>query len=565
MKGRSDYSTKRIELRTRRGLGAACEEADRRLGTPEMVARVAEIAGFLQKVQRAGTAERESEAFQRLVWDENPLYRLSASADLDIAVFLADPKFRRWFRDLIERPLPTDKQDRANRMDAHIKETYMYMRGLRPGWKYGPILKTTRTFAAFFPHDFTSPDTKRDLYGLMTGRSGKVGVARANRIILDKLEAVVGPVDPSDRTAVARRMLFPELLLRAVGESTLPDEGSDVARLARGPDLSPVVDHFESIRKAGRLVFEPEMVESLHLGLYAHERRHFAALTGLSGTGKTLLATEYAKALTGASGESNGQVCTIAVQPGWHDPTPLLGYVNPLAEDRYVTTEFLRFLIRAAENQSQPHVCVLDEMNLSHPEQYLAPLLSAMERDDGPIELHGGDEDAYGVPSSVPYPGNLVLIGTVNMDETTMGLSDKVLDRAFTLEFWDVDVERWPGWRGSPLRGRDQEAVKEVLGKLMAALSPARLHFGWRVIEEVVRFMEQRQTLGADLSADDALDRVLYAKVLPKLRGDDAPRVRRALDDCRAALRERNLRISTAKVEELIGDLEQTGSFRFWR
>ena len=517
-----------------------------------MVARVAEIAGFLQKVQRAGTAERESEAFQRRVWDDNPLYSLEESADLDITVFLADPKFRRWFRELIERPLPRDKQDRANLMDAHIKETYMHMRGLRPGWKYGPILKTTRAFAAFFPHDFTSPDTKRYLYGLMTGKIRQVGVARANRIILDKLEAVIGPVDTSDWTAVARRMLLPEVLLR-------------VARLARGPDLGAVVDHFESIRKAGRLVFEPEMVESLHLGLWAHERRHFAALTGLSGTGKTRLATEYAKALTGASGESNGQVCTIAVQPGWHDPTPLLGYVNPLAEGRYVTTDFLRFLIRAAENQSQPHVCVLDEMNLSHPEQYLAPLLSAMERDDGPIELHGGDEDAYGVPSSVPYPGNLVLIGTVNMDETTMGLSDKVLDRAFTLEFWDVDVDRWPGWRGSPLRGRDQEAVKEVLGKLMAALSPARLHFGWRVIEEVVRFMEQRQTLGADLSADGALDRVLYAKVLPKLRGDDAPRVRRALDDCKAALRERNLRISTAKVEELIGDLEQTGSFRFWR
>ena len=552
MRGRSDYPRTRIELRTEAGLGAACEEADRRLGTPELVARVAEIAGFLQKVRRAGTEERESEAFQRLVWDDNPLYSLEESADLDITVFLADREFRRWFRELIERPLPKAKQDRANRLDAHIRETYMHMRGLRPGWKYGPILKTTRAFAAFFPHDFTSPATKRDLYGLMTGRTGRVRVARANRIILDKLEAVIGPVDTSDWTAVARRMLLPEVLLR-------------VARLALGPDLGPVVDHFESIRKAGRLIFEPEMVESLHLGLWAHERRHFAVLTGLSGTGKTQLAIEYAKALTGAPGESNGQACTIAVQPGWHDPTPLLGYVNPLAEDRYVVTEFLRFLIRAAENRLEPHVCILDEMNLSHPEQYLAPILSAMERDDGPIELHGGDEDAYGIPSSIPYPGNLVLIGTVNMDETTMGISDKVLDRAFTLEFWDVDVDRWPGWAGSPLHDRDKEAVKELLRKLMAALSPARLHFGWRVVEEVVRFMEQRQTQGADLSADDALDRVLYAKVLPKLRGDDAPRVRRALDDCKAALQERELRMSTAKVEELIGDLEQTGSFRFWR
>ena len=307
------------------------------------------------------------------------------------------------------------------------------------------------------------------------------------------------------------------------------------------------------------------MVESLHLGLWARERRHFAVLTGLSGTGKTQLALEYAKAVTGEDGESNGRIRTIAVQPGWYDPTPLLGYVNPLGENRYTATEFLRFLIRATENPSQPHVCVLDEMNLSHPEQYLAPILSAMELEHGEIELHSGDAGEYGIPSSIHYPDNLVLIGTVNMDETTMGISDKVLDRAFTLEFWDVDVDRWPGWEASPLADPDKDAVREVLTRMMEALSPARLHFGWRVIEEVVRFMEQRQEQNAGLSVNDALDRVLYAKVLPKLRGDDSPRFRKALSDCRTELNERNLTRSARKVDELIEDVDQTGSFRFWR
>ena len=55
----------------------------------------------------------------------------------------------------------------------------------------------------------------------------------------------------------------------------------------------------------------------------------------------------------------------------------------------------------------------------------------------GDIPLHGGGAE-YGVPPSITYPQNLFLIGTVNMDETTMGISDKVLDRAFTLEFWDI-------------------------------------------------------------------------------------------------------------------------------
>ena len=107
--------------------------------------------------------------------------------------------------------------------------------------------------------------------------------------------------------------------------------------------------------------------------------------------------------------------------------------------------------------------------------------------------------------------------------------------------------------------------VRETLIRLMEALSTARLHFGWRVIEEVVRFMEQREKQSAELSVTDALDRVIYAKVLPKLRGDDAPRFRDALEDCRNALKERNLTRSAQKVDELIEDVKQTGSFRFWR
>ena len=105
------------------------------------------------------------------------------------------------------------------------------------------------------------------------------------------------------------------------------------------------------------------------MGLWAHERRHFAVLTGLSGTGKTQLALQYAAALNERNGTVNEQVCTVPVQPGWYDPTPLLGYVNPLGESRYIQTEFLRFLIRASKNPTEPYVCVLDEMNLSHPEQ----------------------------------------------------------------------------------------------------------------------------------------------------------------------------------------------------
>ena len=330
------------------------------------------------------------------------------------------------------------------------------------------------------------------------------------------------------------------------------------------PPLGDIVERVQAAAGRRGLAFSRELIESLHLGLWAHERRHFAILAGLSGSGKTQFAIEYGRALTGADGESSIRLCAVSAAPGWHDPSPLLGYVNPL-DGTYAGTDFQRFLLNAAANPKEVHVCVLDEMNLSHPEQYLAPLLSAMEREGGMVEFHDSDEMALGVPQRIPYPGNLVLIGTVNMDETTMGLSDKVLDRAFTREFWDIDVDQWPGWGRSTLAESDKVRTWTLLKELMTVLRPARLHFGWRVVAEFVAFLERRQKDSAGIPFGQALDEITYAKVLPKLRGDDSQRYRTALEHCRKVLDGLGLQKSARKVEELIEDLDETGSFRFWR
>ena len=330
--------------------------------------------------------------------------------------------------------------------------------------------------------------------------------------------------------------------------------------------LGEVMRRFRDAVKEEKLQFPEALVESLHLGLWADRQRHFAVLAGLSGTGKTQLAVQYGKALTGFPGETGGPVEVIAVQPGWHDPGPLLGYVNPLADGAYQRTEFLYFLLAASKKPGTPHVLVLDEMNLSHPEQYFAPMLSAMERKGGEIALHRGDAEKLGVPTGIPYPENLVIIGTVNMDETTMGISDKVLDRAFTLEFWDIDPKEWPGWTDCSLGETEKSGIRQLLTELTDALRPAQRHFGWRVIAEAVGFLEQR-TREADgkLDATAALDAVIYAKVLPKVRGDDTPRFRKCLEDTRKVLEGRDLEKCARKVKELQEDLDATGSASFWR
>ena len=340
-------------------------------------------------------------------------------------------------------------------------------------------------------------------------------------------------------------------------------------------DGGPGEDHLPSLQnlwkglskdaKTEKLRFDRALVEALHLGLWADTQRHFAVLSGLSGTGKTQIALRYAMALTGAESDTGGPVEVISVHPGWHDPGPLLGYVNPLTGN-YTRTEFLNFLLDAEKNPGRPHVLILDEMNLSHPEQYFAPVLSAMEIRNGEIPLHRENEEKLGVPTGVAYPSNLVIIGTVNMDETTMGISDKVLDRAFTLEFWDIEPDRWPGWDGCGLGEAEKSKVRTIVTELTEALSPARRHFGWRVIKEVVGFLEGRsQDSGIELTAEDALDQVIYAKVLPKLRGSDTGRFRDCLDATLGVVKRHGLTRCAEKVEALKEDLEATGSCSFWR
>ena len=340
-----------------------------------------------------------------------------------------------------------------------------------------------------------------------------------------------------------------------IGEATSEDETVQV-ELPTLPEISNgVLNHGH---------FPEPLIRKPHGGIWANNRRHFAVLTGLSGAGKTLLARAYGEAIAGKADRRREQLCIIPVQPGWHDPSALLGYVNPLQGESYIRTPFLEFLLAASDSPELPFTVVLDEMNLSRPEQYLAPILSAMETGDV-VNLHREDEMFDGVPADVGFPNNLVIIGTVNMDETTHGISDKVLDRAFTIEFWDVDMAQYPRWGERSLDPGHEAKARKLLEDLMKSLKPARLHFGWRVVDDVLDYVERVAVDGGVSDPANVLDDVIYAKVLPKLRGDDSPRFREALDNCARVLAEHGLNECHDRIRELKDELVSSGSARFWR
>lgn len=353
----------------------------------------------------------------------------------------------------------------------------------------------------------------------------------------------------------------PECLKPAVAPE--PEKASTQATTVTLTPAFDVIHNALTERTRGKLVYDRELIQRLHAGLWFHPVRHFAVLTGISGSGKTQLALNYAMSLLSTDNSDADTVRLIPVQPGWFDPSPLLGYINPLQPGVYRSAPFLELLLAASEDPATPYVAILDEMNLSHPEQYLAPVLSAMET-EGWIELHDLPEDTTEVPPRVRYPRNLAIIGTLNMDETTHGLSDKVLDRAYTLEFWDIDVAAFPGWQDAPVPAALRDQTRAVLEALAHALSPVRLHFGWRTIHDVLAYLAfSQQHYG---NADSVvLDEAVYARVLPKLRGESTPRFNMALGQALQVLQQHGLKRCAAKVDAMRTDLGESGSTRFWR
>ena len=337
----------------------------------------------------------------------------------------------------------------------------------------------------------------------------------------------------------------------------------DAARSAFVPvPVETVLYRFADDPALTKLIFSDSQVRLLHAALHGAQGKRFVLLAGLSGTGKTSLARAYARAYCDALGLLPARhYAQIAVWPDWTDPTGLLGFINPLREPpTFRETPALNLLLEADRNPALPYFLCLDEMNLARVEHYFAPFLSAMEGQGGRLAIHAADEVIDRVPPSIAWPANLFIIGTVNMDETTYPFSDKVLDRAFTFEFWETDLEAWRERAPPEAKLAIVAAVFAVLKDLYAVLLPARRHFGYRTCDEVLGFCLAATGLGVKA----ALDAAVLAKVLPKIRGEASGGLPEALTNAEEICQAAGLIQSAAKLAQMQATLKGVGVVRFW-
>ena len=316
----------------------------------------------------------------------------------------------------------------------------------------------------------------------------------------------------------------------------------------------------------------------------AIKSKPFLLLAGISGTGKSRIVRELARACwdvgsTDFKAQKPKNFEMVQVKPNWHDSSELIGYVSRIGADKdgngvvFVAGDFLRFVAKAWENPETPYFLCLDEMNLAPVEQYFAEYLSVIESrkadENGNIstdpilksdeqwyfdltaQLTSDDEvRARFNKDGIAIPQNLIVVGTVNMDETTFSFSRKVLDRAMTIEMNEVDLygglddrhEKIGKLEAGNLVGTAVEGVdvyrenKEVCDTVLKYLQAFNLNLegtpfkvAYRTRNEFLLYVVNNLPYNKDKDGKEipqqeviarALDEITSMKILSRIEGD---------------------------------------------
>ena len=365
----------------------------------------------------------------------------------------------------------------------------------------------------------------------------------------------------------------------------------------------------------------------------AIKSKPFLLLAGISGTGKSRIVRELARACWDegtdeykAQKPKNFQM--VQVKPNWHDSSDLIGYVSRVSgKAEFVAGEFLKFIAKAWENTETPYFLCLDEMNLAPVEQYFAEYLSVIEsrksHEDGtvttdPIVEKADEEWYFNLTASLTsdedirkqfneqgicIPQNLIVVGTVNMDETTFSFSRKVLDRAMTIEMNEVDLHGGLTERNEPIGklGKAEligyavdgvdvyaankevcETVLTYLDAVNSVLEGTPFKIAYRTRNEFLLYVvnnlpykkgENDEELPQGYVVARALDEITGMKVLSRIEGDDTKVSDKLLDSLTETIEEGLKKvsgeentvksISLAKLKEMKDKLV-SGYTSFW-
>ncbi len=197
-------------------------------------------------------------------------------------------------------------------------------------------------------------------------------------------------------------------------------------------DTLNVLSDFNKYLQEKGLSYSKIDVYRFHFSLIT---RKITVLAGAPGIGKSKLALEYANFFN--LSVDKGNLLFLPISPSYTEPSDILGFLSP-KDNTYVSTEanLARFLVHAQNNPNEIHMLVFDEMNLAQIEYYFAPFLSNLETDDKTISLYASDIDAKNkdiYPNKVKLLDNLLIVGTINKDETTNELSQRLLDRIYLI------------------------------------------------------------------------------------------------------------------------------------